>query len=72
MEIKDFIFANRLIRQMIADEKIEECAGLFSKYGAKVENIESILKIDKKNETKTVIPTQIKKKLTQLLAKQKA
>jgi DNA polymerase III delta prime subunit len=72
MEIKDFIFANRLIRQMIADEKIEECAGLFSKYGAKVENIESILKIDKINETKTVIPTQVKKKLAQLLAKQKA
>jgi len=71
MEIKDFIFANRLIRQLIADHKIEECADLFSKYGAKVENIESILKIDKINETKTVIPTQIKKKLTQLLAKQK-
>jgi hypothetical protein len=72
LEIKDFIYANRLIRRLIHDDKLEDCANLFDKYGAKVENIESVLKIDKINETKTVIPTQIKKKLTQLLSKQNA
>ena len=70
LEIKDFIYANRLIRKLLQDNKLEECANLFDKYAARVENIESVLKIDKINETKTVIPTQIKKKLTQLLAKQ--
>lgn len=70
LEIKDFIYANRLIRRLLQDDKLEDCANLFDKYGAKVENIESVLKIDKINETKTVIPTQIKKKLTQLLSKQ--
>ena len=71
LEIKDFIFANRLIRQLIADEKVDECAALFEGYGAKVENIESILKIDKINETKTVLPTQVKKRLLQILGSKK-
>jgi hypothetical protein len=69
LEIKDFIYANRLIRKLLDDNKLEECAELFRGYNAKVENIESILKIDKINETKTIIPTQIKKKLSTLLSK---
>lgn len=71
LEIKDFIFANRLIRQLIIDNKIDECAELFQGYGAKVENIESILKIDKINETKTVLPGPVKKRLLQLLGSKK-
>ena len=51
-EIKDFIYANGLIRNLIADEKYEECAQLFDGYNVTVENIESILKIDKINEAK--------------------
>lgn len=70
-EIKDFIFANRLIRQLILSDKIDECAELFKGYNAKVENIESILKIDKINETKTVLPTLVRKKLVQILGSKK-
>lgn len=68
-KISDFIIANRLIRKLIVDNKITECANLFKKYSAKVENIESILKIDKINESKTTIPTQIKKKINEILNK---
>ena len=71
LEINDFIFANKLIRQLLIDNKVEECSKLFKNYGATIENIESILKIDKINETKTIIPTQIKKKLSNLLISQK-
>lgn len=71
LEIKDFIFANRLIRQLIEDNKINEIAELFKGYDAKVENIDSILKIDKITETKTVLPTIVKKKLTQLMGVKK-
>jgi len=70
-EIGDFICANKLIKQMIADDRIGECAGLFKDYGAKVENIESILKIEKINETKTSLPTQVKKKFSQILGTNK-
>lgn len=71
-EIKDFIFANRLIRQLITKNKIDECATLFKGYNAKVENIESILKIDKINETKTVLPTIVRKRLVQILGSKKS
>jgi replication factor C subunit 1 len=67
-EIKDFIFANELIRNLIADGKYEECAELFNGYNATVENIESILKIDKINEAKSILPTTVKKKLAKLLS----
>lgn len=70
LEIKDFIYANRLVRKLIEENKLEECAKLFSGYGIKIENLESVLKIDKINETKTVIPTQVRKKLSLLLATQ--
>lgn len=70
-EIKDFIFANRLLRQLIDKNKIDECAMLFKGYGAKVENIESILKIDKINETKTVLPSIVRKRLVQILGSKK-
>lgn len=67
LEITDFIYANKLVKHLIDDEKLEECANLFNDYGSKIKNIEAILKINKINETKTVLPTNIKKKLGQLL-----
>lgn len=69
LEIKDFIFANKLICQLIEDNKIDEIAELFEGYNAKVENVDSILKIDKITDTKAVLPTVVKKRLTQLLGK---
>lgn len=71
-EIKDFIFANRLIRQLLDEEKVDECAALFKGYGAFVENIESILKIDKINEPKTILNTNVRKRLVQLMGSKKS
>jgi DNA polymerase III delta prime subunit len=68
-EINDFIYANKLIKNLISDDKVELCASLFNDYGATMANIESILKIDKINETKITLQTNIKKKFTQILKK---
>jgi hypothetical protein len=66
-EINDFIFLNKLIKNLLDDGKIKECSELFKDYGINVNEIESILKIDKINSTKTVLPTNIKKKLKLLI-----
>lgn len=71
LEIKDFIFANRLIRQLLAENKIEEIGKLFAGYGAKAENIDSILKIDKITGKKAGLSAPVKKELTRLLTMSK-
>jgi DNA polymerase III delta prime subunit len=69
LEISDFIYINKLARTLIEEERYIECAKLFEKYNVTIDNIESLLKIDKINETKHVISSSIKKKLTKLLNK---
>ena len=68
-EIKDFMYANRLVRKLIEDDKMTECSELFNDYKMSVGNIESVLKIDKINQSKTTLASQTKKKLTNLLDK---
>jgi hypothetical protein len=70
-EISDFIYANKLIKKLIDDERADECATILKGYGAKVENVESMLKIDKINETKTTLASSVKKKFTQILGSNK-
>lgn len=67
MEIDDFIMANKLIKNLIRDGKIAECAEIFDAYGATADNIESMLKINKIIETKPALAPAIKKKLSALL-----
>jgi hypothetical protein len=69
LEIKDFIFANKLVRNLLDDKKIKDIVDLFSGYNARVENIESILKIDKITK-KTILTTSEKKELSKLLEQQ--
>lgn len=66
-EVSDFIFLNKLIKKLIEEEKIEECAKLFQKYDFRIENIESILKIDKMTDVKTTLSSQTKKTLIKYL-----
>jgi hypothetical protein len=61
-----------LIRKLLSEDKINECVNIFKGYKANVENIESILKIDKINETKTILPSIVRKKLVQLLGSKKS
>lgn len=67
MEIDDFIMANKLIKNLLKDGKIAECAEIFNAYGATSDNIESMLKINKIIETKPALAPGIKKKLSSLL-----
>lgn len=67
--IDDFIFANKLIKNLLEDCKFEKCAEIFNGYDAKIENIESLLKIDKINTTKTSMPSNVKKKISKHLKK---
>jgi len=67
MEINDFIQTNKLIKNLLQDGKIEECAKIFKEYDASADNIESMLKINKIIETKPALASQIKKKLSVLL-----
>lgn len=67
MEIHDFIMMNKLVKNLLNDGKIEECAEIFREYGATADNIESMLKINKIVETKPALIPQIKKKLSALL-----
>lgn len=67
MEISDFIQTNKLVKNLLTDGKIAECAEIFKEYGVSAENIESMLKINKIIETKPALASQIKKKLSGLL-----
>jgi DNA polymerase III delta prime subunit len=67
LEVTDLIYINKLARTLIKEEKYSDCVNLFKDYKINVDNIESILKIDKINETKHIISSSVKKKLSKLL-----
>lgn len=67
MDINDFMCANTLSKKMIDDKKIEECANIYSNYGAKAETIISVLKINKINVEKNSVPNNIKKMFNKYL-----
>lgn len=67
--ISDFIFVNKLLKKFIDEEEYEKCAEIFNGYNIKIENIESILKIDKINNTKVSMSSNIKKKISKFLNK---
>jgi hypothetical protein len=67
MEINDFIMTNKLVKNLLKDGKIVECAEIFKTYGVSADNIESMLKINKIIETKPALAPQIKKKIAALL-----
>jgi len=71
LNIDDFVYASKLTRDLINEQRFEECANLYSDYDTKIENIESLLKIDKITDTKTtqnkIFIAQNKKKLLELL-----
>jgi hypothetical protein len=52
-DIYDYICINKIIRQLINKGQIKECIDILKHYDIKLENIESLLKIDKLRNTKT-------------------
>jgi hypothetical protein len=53
MNIDDYIYINKLIRHFVSENNIKECVNLIKKYGIKLENIESLMKIDKIDSSKS-------------------
>ena len=53
MNIEDYIYVNKLVRHFVKKNNIKECVKLMKNYDIKLEHIESLLKIDKIDSSKT-------------------
>jgi replication factor C subunit 1 len=60
MNIEDYIYINKLVRHFIRENNIPECVKLMKNYGIKLENIESLLKIDKIDNIKQILSSKQK------------
>lgn len=60
MTIDDYIYINKMVRHFIENNNIQECVNLMKNYGIKLENIESLLKIDKIDDTKPSLTSKQK------------
>lgn len=67
MNIQDYIYINKIVRKLIDNNEIERCVELVRDYGAKLEHIESLLKIDKIKNTKTSLSSKQKKEFMKYL-----
>jgi DNA polymerase III delta prime subunit len=63
MNIHDYIYINQIIRSMLNDGNNNECIRLFDGYNIKMEHIESLLKVDKIQSSKTNLAPKQKKEL---------
>lgn len=62
MNIYDYININQIMKNLLAKNKIKECVELFDGYkDIDIEHLESLLKIDKIQSSKTNLPLKIKK-----------
>jgi len=52
MNITDYVYMNKIVKSLITENRIKDCADLLKKYNIKLEHIESLLKIDKINNEK--------------------
>lgn len=60
MNIFDYVYINKIIRNLIAHGNIKQCVYLLKKYNIKLEHIESLLKIDKIKDSKTSLTSKQK------------
>jgi len=68
MNIIDYIYINKIIRNLIDKGKIFECVSMIKGYNnIKLEHIESLLKIDKIEHTKTSLSSKKKKEFLKYL-----
>jgi DNA polymerase III delta prime subunit len=66
MGVSDYVRANQLIRQLLEDERIDECSKLIKKYNLTHTGVMYVLKIDKVTGTKKVISKEIDKMVKQI------
>ncbi len=67
MNIFDYIYINKIVSKLILNNEIERCVKLLKDYDIELEHIESLLKIDKINNTrpaKSMLTSKQKKEFT--------
>jgi DNA polymerase III delta prime subunit len=63
MNIGDYIYINKIIKKYINDNNTKDCMNLFKDYNIKLENIESLLKVDKIKNSKNNLTQKQKKEI---------
>jgi hypothetical protein len=66
MTISDYVFASKMIKNLLEDDRIDECKEILEKYKLPAQGIIYILKIDKINGTKKDISKIIEKKVKEI------
>lgn len=61
MTISDFMFAGKLMRGLLKNNKVDEYTKIMKKYNVKTEHLESLLRIDKIKNTKTSLSSKQKR-----------
>lgn len=69
MNIKDYVYINQLLKNLIENNKMSECIKLFKGYNFSLEYIDKLLKIDKIKSTKLILSSKQKKELLKELNK---
>ena len=67
--INDYMYLIKLIKKLIEEKKYKECSDIFKGYNIDIEQFEKILKIDKINNEKLIIPLPVKKELIKYFPK---
>lgn len=67
MDVSDYIFINKIVRKLIKNNKIKECVEMMDKYNIQVEQIKSLLKIDKIIDVKTPLSSKHEKEFKKLI-----
>jgi hypothetical protein len=69
MNINDFMYSNSLSKKLMEDKRNEECKNLYKSYGANLDTIISVLKIDKINVNKDKDKNQQKQSIKKMFGK---
>ena len=65
--IHDYIYINLIVRNLIAEGRMNECVDLLEGYGVRLAGIESLLKVDKIKSSKTNLTSKQRKELSSFL-----
>ena len=68
MNIEDYIYVSKLVRFFVEKNNIKECVKLMKNYCIKLEHIESLLKIDKIDNSKPSLTAKQKNEFINYLS----
>ena len=63
MSIDDYLYFNKILKNVIKSDDCSICNEYLSNYNCNISSLESVLKIDKIDENKFSLSTKIKKKI---------